>query len=171
MIKSSRAMLFVLLALWPATTLISYAQDQPRSKESSSSSVWATKCASVGRKEALDCSVEQTVVLTKTRQFLLSVVVRVPPDTRQPGMMIHLPLGLFLPAGVIVQLEGQRPQQLQVQTCDSKGCYAGASVSSNMLAVMKQSERLTIIFEDLPKNKISVPVPLKGFAEAYQKIQ
>jgi invasion protein IalB len=168
MINWARRIILVWLALWPATILA--AQDQPRSKESPSSSVWVTKCASVAREEALDCSVEQTVILTKTQQFLLSVVVRVPPDTRQPGMMIHLPLGLFLPAGVTVQLDGQKPQQLQVQTCDSKGCYAGTVVSSSMLAAMKQNEHLTIIFEDLPKNKITVPVPLKGFAEAYQKI-
>lgn len=171
MIKPAGRIFLVLLALLPANAIISRAQDQPGSKESPSASVWVTKCASVGRKETLDCSVEQTIILTKTQQFLLSVVVRVPPDTRQPGMMIHLPLGLFLPAGVTVQLDDQKPQQLQVQTCDSKGCYAGTAVSSNMLAAMKQSERLTIIFQDLPKNKITVPVPLKGFAEAYQKIQ
>ncbi|MGE5303857.1 MAG: invasion associated locus B family protein [Alphaproteobacteria bacterium] len=169
MINWAGRIFLVLFVLLPATSLD--AQDQPRSNASPSSSVWVTKCASVGRKEALDCSVEQTVILTKTQQFLLSVVIRVPPDTREPGMMIHLPLGLFLPAGVTVQLEGQKPQQLQIQTCEAKGCYAGTAVSSAMLAAMKQSERLTIIFEDLPKNKISVPVPLKGFAEAYQKIQ
>jgi invasion protein IalB len=171
MIKAAVRTLLVVLVLLPATSIHSHAQNQPQSNKSPSPSVWATKCTSVGRKEALDCSVEQTVILTKTRQFLLSVVVRVPPETRQPGMMIHLPLDLFLPAGVMLQLEGQKPQQLQVQTCDSKGCYVGTAVSSGMLAAMKQSERLTIIFEDLPKNKISVPVPLKGFAEAYQKIQ
>lgn len=171
MIKAAVRTLLVAFALLPATPTFSHAQDQPQSKKSPSPAVWATKCTSVGRKETLDCSVEQTVVLTKTRQFLLSVVVRLPPKTREPGMMIHLPLGLFLPAGVILQLEGQKPQQLQVQTCDSKGCYVGTAVSSSMLAALKQNKHLTIIFEDLPKNKISVPVPLKGFAEAYQKIQ
>jgi invasion protein IalB len=171
MINSAGRIFLVLLALLPANTMISQAQEQPRSEEKPSSSVWITKCASAGRKDTLDCSVEQTVILTKTQQFLLSVVVRVPPDTRQPAMMIHLPLGLFLPAGVTAQLDGQKPQQLEVQTCDAKGCYAGTAVSSSMLAAMKQSERLTIIFQDLSKNKITVPVPLKGFAEAYQKIQ
>jgi invasion protein IalB len=141
------------------------------SREAASAPVWNTKCVSAARRENLDCSVEQQVVLVKTGQQLLSVVVRIPPDSRQPAMMIHLPLGLFLPAGVTIQLDQQKPERLEVQTCDLKGCYAGSAVSDKMLAAMKDGERLTITFEDLPKNKISVPVPLKGFAAAYQKIQ
>jgi invasion protein IalB len=132
---------------------------------------WVTKCTSGGRRTALDCSVEQTVLLKKTQQLLLSVVVRVPPDSREPAMMIHLPFGLFLPAGITLDLEGQKRQQLEVQTCDSKGCYAGTVVSGDMLAAMKQSEQLTVTFQDLPKNNISIQVPLKGFAAAYQRIE
>jgi invasion protein IalB len=107
----------------------------------------------------------------KMRQFLLSVVVHVPPDTDQPAMMIHLPLGLFLPAGVTIQLEKQKPERLEVQTCDPKGCYAGSAVSDKMLEDMKRSERLTITFHNLTKNTINVPVPSKGFAAAAQRIQ
>lgn len=85
--------------------------------------------------------------------------------------MIQLPLGLFLPAGITLQLDGQKPEQLEVQTCDQKGCYVGSAISAKMLDAMKQGEKMTIAFQDLPKNKISVPVPLKGFAAAYQKVQ
>ena len=149
-----------------------YAQElSQRRGEASAPSGWVTKCVSAARRENLDCNVEQTVVLTRTGQQLLSVVVRVAPDSRQPAIMIHLPLGLFVPAGVTIQLDGQKSQRLEVQTCNLKGCYAGSAVSGKMLAAMKKGERLTITFEDLPKNKISVPVPLKGFTAAYLKVQ
>jgi hypothetical protein len=36
---------------------------------------------------------------------------------------------------------------------------------------MKQSELLTVTFEDLRRNKITVSAPLAGFAAAYQKIE
>ena len=143
----------------------------PPNREAASSSVWTTKCVSAARRDNLDCSVEQQLVLTKTGQQILSVVVRIPPESRQPAMMIHLPLGLFLPGGVTIQLDKQKPERLEVQTCDQKGCYAGSPISEKMLALMKDSERLTITVQDLGKNNLSVPVPLKGFAAAYQKIQ
>ena len=142
-----------------------------RNQEAASAPVWNTKCVSAARRENLDCSVEQQVVLVKAGQQLLSMVVRIPPESRQPAMMIHLPLGLFLPGGVTIQLDKQKPERLEIQTCDQKGCYAGSAVSEKMLALMKDSERLTITVQDLGKNNLSVPVPLKGFAAAYQKIQ
>jgi invasion protein IalB len=115
--------------------------------------------------------VEQTVVLNKTRRFLLSIVVRIPPQEHQPGMMVYLPLGLYLPAGVITQLDSRAPVKFELQTCDYKGCYAGSAVSPEVLAAMKKGTRLTITFQDLRKDKITVRVPLEGFAEAYHKIE
>jgi len=59
---------------------------------------WSSRCASDGRQSGLDCSVEQSIIETKSRQLVMQVLVRVPPDTRKPVLNIQLPLGIFLPA-------------------------------------------------------------------------
>ncbi len=132
---------------------------------------WVTNCTAEGRGKGLDCKIEQTLVVTKTQQRLLSIVVRVPAESRTPAMMIHLPLGLFLPAGIALQLDQNMSMKLNVQTCDVNGCYSGTPISENMLDAMKNGKQLTVSFQSLAKKTMSLPVPLTGFAEAYQKIR
>jgi len=85
--------------------------------------------------------------------------------------MIQLPLGLFLPDGIKVQIDKHFPQQLEIQTCNSEGCFAGSAISSDMLASMIKGKRLTVTFSNLAKKKITVPVVLEGFGKSYRKIR
>jgi invasion protein IalB len=132
---------------------------------------WASRCASDGRQSALDCSVEQSIIESKSRQLLMQVVVRVPPDTRKPVLTIQLPLGLFLPGGVTLRFDEGKPDRFDVQTCDQKGCYLQVPVSNEMLQAMGKDKQMLVTFQNLSKQDIAVPVPLNGFMVAYQKIQ
>jgi invasion protein IalB len=132
---------------------------------------WISRCVSETRTTAVDCSVEQTAVVTQTGQLVASVAVRVPHDTRQPVMVIQVPVGLFLPAGVNIQVDEGKPLTFALQTCDLKGCYAGAPLPAETLAAMKTGKKLMVIFQNLQKENISIPLPLDNFAEAYQRIQ
>lgn len=103
--------------------------------------------------------------------MLASVSVRLPPSSGPPVMMVHVPVGLFLPAGISIQIDEQAPVQLVIQTCDLRGCYAGAPISAEMLKAMKSGKRLAIGFQNLSKQAITVPLTLTQFAESYQRIQ
>jgi Invasion associated locus B (IalB) protein. len=52
-----------------------------------------------------------------------------------------------------------------------KGCYVGEQMSAQLLNAMKSGKRLAVIFQNLEKKNISVPLTLADFAEAYQRIQ
>jgi invasion protein IalB len=132
---------------------------------------WVSRCASDSRQGALDCLVEQTAFLSKTGQLVAAVVIRVPSETHQPMMNIQIPVGLFLPAGVSVRIDEGMPLTIAVQTCDLKGCYAVTPVSAEMLAALKAGKKLSIVFQNLTKDNITVPLQLSNFAVAYQKIQ
>ena len=84
--------------------------------------------------------------------------------------MLHLPHGLFLPAGTTFQIDKGKVESLAIQTCDAKGCYAGAPVTKDMLATLQKAEKLIVTFQNLQKQTITVPMPLAGFGEAYQKL-
>ena len=132
---------------------------------------WSSRCASQSRQSAIECSIEQTLTLTNTGQLLASVIIRVPADTRQPVMMIQVPVSLYLPAGLTLQVDENKPDILALQTCDPKGCYAGNSVSPELLGAMKGGKRFTVTFQSLARENITVPLSLENFADAYQKIQ
>jgi invasion protein IalB len=132
---------------------------------------WLARCGSESRQAALECALEQTVYLSKTGQLIAAVTIRVPADTRQPALAVQVPVGLYLPAGVSLQIDDGKPLALVLQTCDLKGCYAATPVSPEMLAALKAGKTLSITFQNLTKETIRIPLQLTNFAEAYQKIQ
>ena len=132
---------------------------------------WVARCASVSRDARLEGVAEQTAVLTKTGQLIVLINVRVPGDTHQPVAIIQLPLGLNLPAGAKLQVDDGKSTDLQIQTCEQRGCYTNAPISPDMLAAMKTGKQLKVSFQNLAKEVITIPMPLADFAAAYEKIK
>jgi invasion protein IalB len=129
---------------------------------------WSVDCADAD--QGLACKAVQSIVLAETRQLLLSVAVSKPEGNTGAAMLLHLPLGLFNPAGATMGIDETAPETLQIQTCDNQGCYAGAALTPEKLAAMSKGTKLNVTFQDLKKQKIVVPVPLKGFEAAFKKL-
>jgi len=132
---------------------------------------WASRCVSQSRQSPLDCSIEESLVLSNTGQLVASVVVRMPPDAHQPIIAIRAPAGLYLPAGLSIQIDEEEPQAVPLQSCDVQGCYAEMQITPKLLAALQNGKRLSIVFQNLAKNKIALPLTLGNFADALQKIQ
>ena len=132
---------------------------------------WIARCTSISRDAPLECAVEQTAVLTKTGQLIVLINIRVASDTRTPIAVVQLPLGLNLPAGAKLQVDDGKTSDLQIQTCEQRGCYANTPIAADMLAAMKSGKQLKVSFQNLAKEVISIPMPLADFAAAYDKIK
>jgi invasion protein IalB len=132
---------------------------------------WVARCSSASRDAPLECAIEQTAVLTKTGQLIVLLNIRVASDTRQPIAIIQLPLGLNLPAGAKLQVDDGKVSDLQIQTCEQRGCYANSPIAPDMLAAMKSGKQLKVSFQNLGKETITIPMQLTDFAAAYDKIK
>ena len=114
---------------------------------------------------------EQTAVLSKTGQLIVLVNIRVPSDTRAPVALVQLPLGINLPGGAKLQVDDGKTTDLQVQTCEQRGCYAGTAITPDFLAAMKSGKLLKVSFQNLGKETMTIPMALTDFATAYDKIK
>jgi invasion protein IalB len=132
---------------------------------------WISRCNSISREAPLECAVEETAVLTKTGQLIVLVNIRVTGDTHQPVALVQLPLGLNLPAGAKLQVDDGKVTDLQIQTCENRGCYANTPVSPELLTALKSGKQLKVAFQNLNKEIITIPMPLADFPEAYEKIK
>jgi invasion protein IalB len=132
---------------------------------------WASRCTAASREAPLECAIEETAVLTKTGQLIVLVNIRVTSDTRQPVALVQLPLGLNLPAGAKLQVDDGKVIDLQIQTCENRGCYANTPVTPELLATLKSGKQLKVAFQNLNKEIITIPLPLTDFAAAYEKIK
>jgi invasion protein IalB len=149
----------------PSATPASAAESQPPAPG------WVARCGSVSRDAPLECAIEESAVLTKTGQLIVLVNIRVASDTRQPVALVQLPLGLNLPAGAHLQVDEGKVVDLQIQTCEQRGCYANLPVPADLLAAMRTGKQLKVSFQNLAKEAISIPLPLADFAAAYDKIK
>lgn len=132
---------------------------------------WVARCSSASRSAPLECAIEQSAVLTKTGQLIVLVNVRVSAETRAPVALVQLPLGLNLPAGAKFQVDDGKTSELQIQTCEARGCYANLQISPDVLAALKSGKQLKVSFKNLNKETLTVPMPLADFAAAYEKIR
>jgi invasion protein IalB len=135
------------------------------------SSGWAAHCASASREAPLECAIEQTAVLTKTGQLVVLVNIRVTSDTHTPVALVQLPLGLNLPAGAKLQVDDGKAVDLQIQTCENRGCYASTPIAPELLAALRSGKQLKVSFQNLAKETATIPMPLADFAAAYDKIK
>lgn len=132
---------------------------------------WNVRCGSVARQAPLECILEQQVVVQQTGQQLSLVSVRVPGDTRQPVMLVQLPLGMYLPGGLTLQVDEEKGQLVTIQSCDQRACYVGLPVTTEMLTSLKKGQRLNLIIQSANRETVTIPHPLSDFVDQYQKIQ
>jgi invasion protein IalB len=132
---------------------------------------WAARCSSASRDAPLECAIEQTAVLSKTGQLIVLVNIRVPSDTHTPVALVQLPLGLNLPAGAKLQVDDGKVVDLQIQTCENRGCFASTPIAPEFLAALKSGKQLKVSFQNLAKETATIPIPLADFAAAYDKIK
>ncbi len=147
------------------------ASPQPDASAANAPPGWTVRCGSVSRDAPLECAMEQTAVLSKTGQLIILVNIRVPADTRAPVALVQLPLGLNLPGGTKLQVDDGKATDLQIQTCENRGCYAGTAIAPDLLAALKSGKQLKVSFQNLNKETITIPMPLTDFAAAFEKIK
>ncbi len=130
---------------------------------------WMVNCTNVSG--GFDCRASQTLIAKKTGVRVLTLVVRTTPDAKKPVMLIQVPLGIFLPAGITLQIGKEAAKKLPLQSCSQEGCLTEYAVTDAEIAVMQQDADLTVSVQDLKKAPVTLQVPGLGFAAAYSKMK
>lgn len=132
---------------------------------------WATQCVGASREVPLDCSMEQRVVESRNGRVLASVRIRVPTPGAGPVMLIRMPLGVQLSAGVTVNIDGAEFDTFAFQTCDQNGCFVGTTVSDRLLELMRGGQTMELAVQGQNGQPAKVPVSLEGFTRAHSRIR
>lgn len=160
-----------LLLAGSGATVVAQAQTTAPTQTNTVDSSWSVKCVATSREALPDCHVLQRAVVTQTGRLLMQITIRVPAETRKPVMMIHGPLGTFLPAGIQMDVDGSELMQLPFQTCEANGCFGGVPLSVDQLRTLYAGQKLNVRVQSVNRQPITVPMSLMGFTSAYKKIQ
>lgn len=140
-------------------------------KPSADSQNWASICSTETRGGALDCSLSQRVIDAKTGRLIAMVRIRFPSDTRAPVMLLQMPLGVYLPAGLSLAVDNASQGKAEFQTCEPDGCYAGMPLAGTLLKAMLKGQTLNITIQDQAHNDTTLRISLAGFSKTYEDIK
>lgn len=142
---------------------------------------WGFICSKADAEDAVEsCNLFQTALLNNSEkgnegtaqpQRLLLTRVGYLGETDQPLLLVTAPLGIFLPQGLAVSVEGlEQPVRFGVQHCDAGGCLAFTPMTDEMISAFKKGTEAQVTFFDLQKRAINVPLSLKGFTKGMAEL-
>lgn len=131
---------------------------------------WLVNCANTGEGGALLCRMSQILVHKESRRRIMSIVVQHPPADDDPTMLLSLPHGLFLPAGVVMTVDGGEKKGIPIQTCDPRGCYAGMRLDTDMLGELFGGDTLEFTVQDMQRQPVELESTLIGFSDAFGQL-
>ncbi|MEM9012810.1 MAG: invasion associated locus B family protein [Pseudomonadota bacterium] len=89
------------------------------------------------------------------------------------GATIVVPLGVLLPAGLRMQIDGGQQRTLPFSWCVRSGCFVRLGLDGATITQMKRGAqaRLTVVAVPRPDAGIELTLSLAGFTAAYDSLQ
>jgi invasion protein IalB len=112
---------------------------------------------------------EQRIGLQNGQQ-LAALVIQVPGSTRQPTLLLQLPLGMNLTAGATLQIDANPALKVPIQACDQNGCIAVMALPAATVTQMQSAKAMNLTVQGGNK-PIKVPFTMTGFAQTFEKIK
>ncbi|MEM9735569.1 MAG: invasion associated locus B family protein [Pseudomonadota bacterium] len=121
------------------------------------------------------CAMQQIGNLSSGERALAVQITRVDARTEQGEVVpatveIVAPLGVLLPAGVRVQVDGGKMRATGFEVCISNGCIAQDVMSDEFIGDMKRGSTAKMIIVLANKGESPIDISLKGFTRAFDSL-
>lgn len=164
--QKSLFLLTAVTSLWSFSTIVGFAQGAVKS----SHGAWSMVCETPAGATNEQCALMQNVVAQDRSEVGLSVVVLRTADGKSEIMRVLAPLGVLLPNGLGLNVDGKDIGRAYFVRCFQDGCYAEVILEGQLLADLKKGTTATFIVFQTPEEGIGIPVDLSGFSDGYSKI-
>jgi invasion protein IalB len=146
------------------------AQDEAKQKKPQDA--WVKLCEKAPSlqeegKELNVCLTHHERIDGNTGRVLVSAAIREVEGKDQKSLMVMVPLGMALPAGVQAKIDDNDPIKLKYTLCHVGGCTAETQASDDLVEKFKKGEKIVVAAVNLAGKPIGFPVPLTGFTKAY----
>ena len=78
-----------------------------------------------------------------------------------------MPIGVSLPAGVVVGIENMDPFNVRYTACHRIGCFAPFDVTEPLLSRMQKATKITVVAQSVSKQALNLNFSTRGFSDAY----
>jgi len=150
--------------------LVDNAAAQQGGKVRSKHGVWSIICDTPAGATSEQCALMQNVVAEDRAEVGLSVVVLKTADRKAKILRVLAPLGVLLPNGLGLNVDGKDIGRAYFVRCLRDGCFAEVILEEKLLNTLKTGATATFIVFQSPEVGIGIPVDLTGFGEGYDNL-
>ena len=130
---------------------------------------WSVNCLKDDNGALTACQLSQHVLIKKTGQRLLSVIVEPRPTKSGLSLLLVMSHGVLLPAGIEIEASGIEQIKLKYRLSDKDGVYAATEMTDKLLQSMKAGNELKVTVLAASRQRVTIPVSLNGFSAAFTK--
>lgn len=131
---------------------------------------WQKRCETPAGAASEQCAIVQNVAADDRPNVTLLVIVLRTADDRSTLLRVVAPLGVLLPAGLGLLIDGQDVGRAGFVRCLVTGCVAEVVMDEGLLGQLRDGEEATFIVFQTPEEGIGIPVSLEGFAEGFDSL-
>lgn len=136
----------------------------------SAESSWNINCSPSDTNEPSECTMQQEIIMKNSQLPVLQLTLAKLNSKEPPHALLVVPLGIYLPGGVAIQIDNNPEKTFPVERCDPDGCHLFMSLTDSTLDQLFLGRLLTVSFFDSDRIKIKIPVNLQGFSETYRTL-
>lgn len=131
---------------------------------------WQVRCETPPGAQSEQCAIVQNVAAEDRPNVTLLVIVLSTADTNQKLLRVVAPLGVLLPAGLGLRVDGEDVGSAGFVRCLPTGCVAEVIMDDDLSDLLRSGEEATFIIFTTPEEGVGIPVSLDGFAEGFDTL-
>ena len=132
---------------------------------------WTARCEQAPGTSRERCFIFQNLVLAESGKRLVHMAVGYLAANGRAAAVITMPLGISLPPGASISVDGGAPRKFIIERCDNDGCVGALALSEQLLSELKRGLQARISFHDGARRRIAVPVSLLGFTAGFNSLE
>ncbi|HEY4201056.1 MAG TPA: invasion associated locus B family protein [Devosiaceae bacterium] len=131
---------------------------------------WQMSCDTPPGASFEQCALIQNVTAEDQPNVGLSVIVLKTADKKARLLRVLAPLGVLLPNGLGLNVDGKNMGQVAFVRCLPNGCVAEVSMDDTLLDLLSKGKSAIFVVFKTPEEGIGIPVSLAGLADGFAKL-
>ena len=131
---------------------------------------WSIVCDKPGGAQNEQCIMMQSVVAEDRPEMGLFVAVLRTADGKAELMRVMAPLGVLLPNGLGLFIDGEDKGRAYFMRCLHDGCWSEVILDDALKSALRAGSSATFVVFQTPEEGIGIPVDLDGFEAAFNAL-
>jgi len=131
---------------------------------------WQMSCDTPPGASFEQCAIIQNVLAEDQPNVGLSVIVLRTADREARLLRVLAPLGVLLPNGLGLNVDGTDMGRVAFVRCLPNGCIAEVELDDDLVKILSEGTSAIFVVFKTPEEGVGIPVSLEGFAEGFDAL-